>query len=195
MPRLFIALEVAAEVKVELGKVQAQLASSRLPVRWTRPDLMHLTLVFLGETGEGDVVPIEQRLAASVAGIHAHSLELGKLGAFPTLARPKVIWCAVGGLTDELARLNGAITAAVAGVAPRHEVRPYTPHLTIGRVRQDVPAAQRRLVGNAIEHAPAPSVHHWLVDEVTLYESVPSPLGVRHTKRFSVPLENAIKPA
>ncbi len=156
---------------------------------------MHLTLVFLGETDERDVAPIERRLAESVAGIHAHSLELGKLGAFPTLARPKVIWCAVGGMTDELARLNGALTAAVAGVAQRYKIRPYTPHLTIGRVRQDAPTAHRRLVGNAIERTPAPSVHPWLVDEVNLYESVPSPLGVRHTKRFSVPLENAIKPA
>ena len=195
MPRLFIALEVAAEVKVELGRVQAQLASAHLPVRWTRPDMMHLTLLFLGETDEREVAPIERSLADSVAGIHAHSLELGKLGAFPTLARPKVIWCAVGGMTDELARLNGAIAAAVAGVVPRPDDRPYTPHLTIGRVRQDAHTAQRRLVGDVIGHAPAPSGHHWLVDEVTLYESVPSSLGVRHTKRLSVPLENAIKPA
>jgi 2'-5' RNA ligase len=188
MPRLFIAVDLTAETKDALQRAQAPLQAAHLRVRWSHPEMMHLTLAFLGETDERHIARIEQSLGESVIGTHPFLLTLGSLGAFPSLARPKVIWCGIEGATDALGHLQDAIAAAVHAVVPRTGTHPYTPHLTIGRVRQDANSAERRLVGSAIARAPAIARNSWRIDHVVLYESVPASGGVRHVKRMAAPL-------
>lgn len=188
MPRLFIAVDVSAEVKNALKSAQAPLVAERLPVRWTKPELMHLTLVFLGETDADYIARIGDALKQAVTSIRPHALQLGKLGAFPTLARPKVIWCGIEGATDELERFHNTITSAIEGVVPSGESRPYSPHLTIGRVRQDATNAGRRKIGSVLASAPQLPRLRWLVDEAALYESIPAQGGVQHVKLLAAPL-------
>lgn len=97
MPRLFIAVDLTADIKDVLRGVQARPQFEGLRVRWAPPEQMHLTLVFLGATDARDVAPIEQAMSAAVAGRGPLHVSLGGLGAFPDLARPRVVWCGVEG--------------------------------------------------------------------------------------------------
>jgi 2'-5' RNA ligase len=190
--RLFIAVDLTADIKDVLRGVQARPQCQGLRVRWTSPEQMHLTLVFLGATDEREVTPVGQAMSAAVAAHRPLRLSLGGLGAFPDLARPKVVWCGVNGDTDQLAHLRTAIRGAIGAVVAPADDGPYTPHLTIGRVRRDAQAAERRMVGNTLEHAEALPRLSWSVDQVVLYESVPSASGVRHVPLLSAPLQAAV---
>jgi len=186
--RLFIAVDIPADVKAVLQSVQAWPQCQGLRVRWVPPEQMHLTLVFLGATDEGTVAPIGEAMSSAVAGSAPFNLSLGRLGAFPNLARPKVVWCAVDGDVERLGQVRGAVRGALGSIVPRADAGRYTPHLTVGRVRSDAQAAERRMVGNAIEHAATLPRRSWSADRVVLYESVPSAGGVRHEPLLSVPL-------
>lgn len=191
--RLFIAVDLTAEIKARLRGVQALPEFEGLRVRWTPPEQTHLTLVFLGATDERAIAPIGQAICPAVAGLETFSLTLGGFGAFPDLARPKVIWCGVDGGKDQLERLRSAIVTALGAVVPQTDAGPFAPHLTIGRVRRDAQAAERRMVGSAVAHAETMPGAAWWVNQAVLYESVPFSNGVRHTPLLSAPLRGAIR--
>jgi 2'-5' RNA ligase len=192
MRRLFIAVDLPDDLREALRIFSARSEWAALRVRWAPSALMHLTLFFLGDTDARHVGPIGEALETATAGVPPFRLRLGRLGAFPDLARPRVVWCGVEGAAGELDRLRRAIVSAVQSVAPQPEASPFTPHLTIGRVRRDAHVTERRLVGHVVEHAaPLPEIA-WCIDHAVLYESLPSAGGVRHVPLISAPLRGAV---
>lgn len=118
----------------ELDRVAKRLRTAQADVRWVRPEAMHLTLKFLGETMPEQVPPIKTALAG-LADAHPFQIRLGGLGAFPHTAHPKVIWAGIEhGLTD-LIRLAENIENRLTKLGWPREERPFRPHLTLGRVR------------------------------------------------------------
>lgn len=173
--RLFIALHLPEEVRRALGAVQEQLRAADHPVRWADPQSMHLTLQFLGEAGEDLAAPLVAALAALQ--VSPIELELGRLGAFPNLREPRVVWASVGGDTDALAQLQAAVLAATAPLGFMPEERAFTPHLTLGRVRQEASLEQIQALGEAVANAPALAIVDWNAGEPALYESTLTPSG------------------
>ncbi len=136
--RTFIAVELAAGVKDRLISLQERLGKSGSGVKWTRPDNLHLTLLFLGEVDELEVVSI-CRLVQRRARKHARfTLDVAGLGAFPNTRRPKILWA---GITDGVAELRALHADLEEGLLElgcyRREDRGYTPHLTLGRLSHD----------------------------------------------------------
>lgn len=145
--RTFIAVDLAAAVKDRLIKLQEQLGRSGTGVKWTRPENLHLTLLFLGEVEELEVVSI-CRVVQQRARKHApFSLEVAGLGAFPNTRRPKILWA---GITDGVAELRALHADLEEGLLDlscyRREDREYTPHLTLGRLSHDDRADEWGLV-------------------------------------------------
>src|ERR1041384_4863319 len=103
--RAFVALPVSAEVQGRLGGVIAELDLNwpRAAVRWTLAEQIHLTLRFLGEVQEGSTGEIAAALRIACAGFGPLSLGVERVGAFPSFARPRVIWA---GVTGDLRRLG-----------------------------------------------------------------------------------------
>ena len=140
--RTFIAVDLAAGVKDRLTALQDQLGRSAAGVKWTRAENMHLTLLFLGEVEELDVVSI-CRMVQQRARNHApFGLEVAGLGAFPNARRPKILWA---GITEGAADLRAIHKDLEDGLLDlgcyRREEREYTPHLTLGRLSHDDRAA------------------------------------------------------
>src|SRR3954454_24425866 len=136
--RTFIAVDLAAGVKSRLTALQEELGRSGAGVKWTRADNMHLTLLFLGEVEELEVVSI-CRVVQRRARKHApFVVDVAGLGAFPNLRRPEVLWA---GLTDGVAELRALHADLEEGLLDlgcyRREDREYTPHLTLGRLSHD----------------------------------------------------------
>jgi RNA 2',3'-cyclic 3'-phosphodiesterase len=106
--RLFVAIELPANVLDALNRVQHNLqrdpALARL--RWTRPEGIHLTLKFLGETPAARQKDIESAVGRAAHGIQPFDLHLGKLGKFGTRQNPRVLWIDVEGETEPLGRLQ-----------------------------------------------------------------------------------------
>lgn len=166
MSRLFIALWPSAEATEQILDYQSALrtAITRQGVRFTAPDRIHLTLLFLGDNQDTDQA--RERFLT----IRPRSLDLttGNLGAFPSMYRPRTIWLGVS--ADGLEEHAGQITQALGSECAATE-DPFVPHLTLARVSPGSKAVGRILMDN--EQLLAPLSICWTTSELTLVESLP----------------------
>ena len=132
--RLFIAVELPDDVRRLLGSVVRELAATGADVKWSRPESMHLTLKFLGDTAEEEVANLARVLDAAAAAGRPHAATLGGLGAFPDLRRPRVLWIGLDEPSGELVALQKRIEEATRYLA-EPDPRGFEGHLTLGRVR------------------------------------------------------------
>ena len=181
--RAFIAINLPAEVKRALGNVAATLDAGlpRGAVRWVRPEQMHLTLRFLGDTPAGRL-PALAAVLDDVTGRHSpFALRLTAAGGFPNARRPRVVWVGLGGDEAALAALVADLNAALSALGLPPEDKPFRAHLTLGRVK-DERAAQSIDWSAAVPALDVP------VTAVHLIESQLRPEGpvytIRHTSQL-----------
>jgi len=135
--RLFVAVTLSAEVKRELGLV-SEVMAGRLPersVRWVKPELMHITLCFLGETAVSKLEAITQTMDKVAQNKAPISLRLNGTGCFPNAKRPRVVWVGLTGQVAELATIKQELDTGLAVLGWKMEKRRFKPHLTLGRVK------------------------------------------------------------
>lgn len=134
--RLFIAVELPQEVIRHLTFITTTLQGKRITgVRWISLQGVHLTLKFLGSTPVDQVQSITAIMRAAAERVSPFTVHVHGIGAFPNMRNPRVIWTAVQGNLDPLVELQHRLDEGLesAGFAP--DERPFSPHLTIGRVR------------------------------------------------------------
>jgi 2'-5' RNA ligase len=134
MMRLFIAIEISAEIKAELTKIVDKLKEAAAEVKWVRPEGMHLTLKFLGEVEEGRKGVVENILE-KISTTKSFTVTFQGLGAFPNLNNPRVIWVGIEKGKEELKKINGELETQLETVGFPKEERGFEPHLTLGRVK------------------------------------------------------------
>ena len=180
--RTFIALPLPAEWIALLEEVIDHLDwAASGGVRWVRPSGIHLTLKFLGATDPALAPRILDGLLESVGGAPAPALSLSGLGTFPNHNNPRVIWAGVSGDMETLADLQQRVEALAVGLGWDAERRPFSPHLTIGRVRNRISPAERKRLVAAITNCAVPRLASWRPDAVRLYKSELTPRGAIYT--------------
>jgi 2'-5' RNA ligase len=146
--RAFIALRLDATVEQAIAALIDRLRTpesgdQESGIRWIRSTNFHLTLFFLGPAVPRErLVPIAQALDAIAEATAPFAVAARGVGAFPNLARPRVIWIGLEG--GELSALAARVANAAARCGFTPESRAYTPHLTIGRVRSLRPPQRLR---------------------------------------------------
>jgi RNA 2',3'-cyclic 3'-phosphodiesterase len=153
------------------------------------PARPHLTLRFLGEIPASTVDPLSTLLAPELGRVPSFRMRIEGVGAFPSSDRPRVVW---RGITDGAANLReiaDRIEAAVRAVGLPPDATPFTPHVTLFRVRspRDHDAARALLDGRT---APPPATDV-TVREIRLTESRLTPRGALHRVRARYPLAEA----
>lgn len=136
--RAFIAIHLPAVVQEVLGAVSQELAP-RVPERavtWVKPDRMHLTLRFLGDTPISQLGELAEMLDAVAAQHRPFHLQLGHLGAFPNERRPRVIWVGLTGDLQRATALQQVLDQRLVPLGWQPEGKPFSPHLTLGRVKR-----------------------------------------------------------
>ena len=132
-PRCFLALEVSEAVRQKARELQQVLRRTDAVLRLPRPEDLHLTLVFLGETPAAECPPLAE-LMDGVARFHEpFTLHLKGVSVFGPPARPRVVWAAVKPCPP-LMRLQQVLAEGVARLGHAIEVRAFAPHLTLARV-------------------------------------------------------------
>ncbi len=135
--RLFIALELPAEIKNYLEQIISDLKKSDAGVKWVKPEQIHLTVKFLGETDSNKVSEIINSLNTVSAKHKKMHVSLSKLGVFPNLVRPKVIWVGLEGEIGNLAIFAEEIENDLEKIGSKRENRKFKAHLTLGRVKSE----------------------------------------------------------
>ena len=113
---------------------------------------------------------------------------LAGIGAFPNLTRPRVLYVRIQApaVLDALAR---GIESASRRLGYEPEERPFSAHLTLGRVRQNVNATEQQQIRRAIENTQVDLLGTARVDSVHLYKSDLNPGGSVYTRLYSAPLK------
>ena len=133
--RTFIAVELPDTIKMQVEQLEARLIKARADLKWVRPQDIHITLKFLGEITKERVEAARTGVRESLETIRPFRLSLSRVGAFPNLERARVLWVDVEEGRDELIRLQRQIEDVLFARNFVREPRPFSPHLTIGRVR------------------------------------------------------------
>jgi 2'-5' RNA ligase len=171
--RAFVAVRMGAAVEAALAEFIGELRALGCDVRWSGTHNLHVTLKFLGNDAPRErVEALRDRLAEVTRTTPPFEVIARGAGAFPDLARPRIVWVALesAALDSLAARVEDA--AAEAGFA--REQRPWSAHLTLGRVR-----APRKLgpLRRALEEARAREFGAAAIDALTLYRSTLAPGG------------------
>lgn len=136
--RTFIAVDLAGPVRDRLKSVQDKLGRSGTGVRWTPATNFHLTLLFLGEVDQLEVVKICRVARARARKHEPFALDVQGLGGFPNARRPKILWAGITEGADRLRALHADLEDGLLDLGCyRREERGYTPHLTLGRLTQE----------------------------------------------------------
>ncbi len=187
--RAFIAIELSPEIAACLAQVIAQLQGrlEGIPVRWMAPENIHLTLKFLGEVSPGNLHLLTDMLQVEADSQNALEISVGGVGAFPKLRNPRVIWVGVEA-PQELFALQRAIEAQTTRLGYAPDERPFSPHLTLGRVARNASPAEARQIGEALNHSKVGFLGATQVRSIQLFRSDLQPSGAVYTKLFSAPL-------
>ena len=188
--RSFIAIELPDKLKLALTQLEAQLKSGQQPsVKWVDPYSIHLTLKFLGNIGIDRVGVITKAMEEAVRGMTPFHLEVKGLGVFPNLRRVQVAWVGVGGEVAHLSQLQQRVESSLAPLGFATESRPFTPHLTIARLRDRASPDERQSFGRLIAGTRFDAVYDLNVDCVNLMKSQLTREGAIHSRISSVKLE------
>jgi len=183
--RLFIAIEVPEPPRRELRR-RLEGLRDRLPrARWVDLENLHLTLLFLGETAEGEIPALAAKLRQAFARCPPLGLRLSEGGTFPPGRPARVAWVGIEG-PQELMTLQQDVTgAAVEALGFEPEKRAYHPHVTLARC----PDPWRREAIDKLKNAlTGPIGPPFVADRGVLFESKLSPKGARYLVVESFPM-------
>jgi len=187
--RSFIAIELPDELKLGLAQLEAQLKMSKPPwVKWVNPYSIHLTLKFLGSIAVDRISEITKAMEEAIQGIPPFRLEVKDLGVFPNLRRVQVVWVGISGEVDKLSQLQQHLESNLARLGFAPETRPFTPHLTLARLRSQASSDERRSFGQLIAITRFEAIYTIKVDAISLMRSQLTREGAIYSRISSVGL-------
>jgi 2'-5' RNA ligase len=198
--RLFVAVELPPDLQAQLADVQAAFAAQLPPrvVRWVRPDGIHLTLKFYGDV-RGDRVPDFkaglERVARTAGVGTAAPLTLRGLGVFPNASRPQVLWVGLEGDLGSLHRLHQAVEAEAETLGYPPDDRPFTPHLTLGRVRSGLSVADHEALLAFLRGVHLEPLGEFRPNTISLMSSDRRPTGAVYTALHVLHLDDKESPS
>jgi 2'-5' RNA ligase len=188
--RLFVAVDLPEEIKHQVNTVLHDLATmarkQQAEIKWVKLEQLHFTLKFLGECADEQLPSLTQALEAAVQGITPYPIEIGGLGTFPEQGFLRILW--LGLREGDAAMHNLAVRVEAActplGFAP--EERPFSAHLTLGRVKSCKHPDRIRAF---LETSSEQTLGQVTVDAITLMRSVLSSSGPTYTVLKTFPLQ------
>ncbi len=181
--RSFVAVDLDASVHRAVCALQSELAHIKADVRWVRPGGLHVTLKFLGAVEPLRLERVHAALVAVVTGQPVLRVHVRGLGAFPSWRRPRVVWVGLQG--EGLAALAACVEATLNPLGFEPERRPFTAHLTLGRVNS--PRGWSRLEEVCKTHLDD-DFGESRIDAVTIYHSSLQKGGAVYTPLWTIPL-------
>ena len=173
--RLFIALPLGPVIEKRLDEIISSLkqADNNDAVKWSRASNIHITLKFLGETDQRTAESIKKSLSDATRQFKPVTMSVNRLGGFPNLNHPRVIWLGAREAIDSLTDMAASIDAKMHDLGFDMEDRPFKAHLTLGRLRRD---AQIGELTNALADYKFEPLEIAL-DRVVLFKSKLTPQG------------------
>lgn len=170
--RAFIAIELPQPIKSAISRLQGSLRQCEpSSVKWVDADSVHLTLKFLGNVASETIPEITGAVSSAVAEAGSFELVLSDPGTFPNLRAPRVVWVGLSGETAALSALHKSVEQALVPLGYPPEKRGFSPHLTLGRVRESASPGQRQRLGGLVASLRIDERPSFTVEAVNLMKS------------------------
>ena len=145
--RAFVAIDISEPIRKAIGSLIADLRRVNAPVKWVRPENLHLTLKFLGDVSDEDVSAVIDILRGCANDVAPFQLQVKGAGGFPNVHRPRVIFVDAEDTPTTAHELAGRLNEDLTDIGIAREERGFRSHITIGRVRrpQPMPTFEKRL--------------------------------------------------
>lgn len=193
--RLFIAAELPPEALSALSNLIHGLRASALGgIRLVATKNIHLTLKFLGDTDVARLPALTAALDGLAGRTPAFSLALGDVGGFPNLNRLRVLWVGLAGDLQSLDGLAGLVEEACFALDFKANAQPYSPHLTVARMRDSASPEERRKAGETLTSLQWETGVSVPIDSFKLIKSTLTPEGPIYETLLTVPLPLSPQP-
>lgn len=191
MLRSFIAIELPPDIQKAITRATAgiQKALPKPLVRWVTEKNIHLTLKFLGDVSVSNLERLSEALNVEAGQHAAFDLSVGRLGAFPGTRRARVIWIGIEAPAD-LVALQRGVEAVAARLGYPPEERPFSAHLTIGRVGQNTSTADLAKIRTELEGCTVGALGTTRVNAVHIFKSDLQPSGSIYTHLYTMSLKS-----
>lgn len=149
MVRAFLAIELPRELRTTLAAIEQDMkrqlertVDRHVRVSWVRPDSMHLTLRFLGDTADESIEPLRVAIEASMSAHQAIPIPLERLGTFPRPQAPRVLWVGPSASWEQgrdaqrLAAIHREVETCCRAANFAPDERPFSLHLTLARIKE-----------------------------------------------------------
>lgn len=200
MIRAFLAVELSEALRTEMTSLQQELKHHMEPelkrgvrIAWAQPASIHLTLKFLGDMDEQVIDPLRLAVEQALGNQGVVVVPLERLGAFPRPDHPRVLWAGPseqwekGAEAKRVAAIHGAIEQACEGLSFLRETRPFSPHLTLARIKMGERQVGLALAKSGLLALPL-ALGQLTVQSVVLMQSELTPTGSVYTRRWAVAL-------
>lgn len=200
MVRAFLAIELPQELRTTLAAIEQDMkrqlertVDRHVRISWVRPDSMHLTLRFLGDTVDESIEPLRVAIEESMSAHQAIPIPLERLGTFPRPQAPRVLWVGPsvsweqGREAQRLTSLHRAVEACCRAANFAPEERPFSPHLTLARIKEGERQVGQALAQNGLLERPV-AIGMLPVEAIVLMKSELRPTGSVYTKLWECSL-------
>lgn len=133
--RTFIAAKINSKILNDISKAQEYFKRTSCDAKWVKTINMHLTLKFLGNLDQKEVDTVIKKLELITKDTRSIQTKLTRIGAFPNIERPRVIWAGLEDTTNEITDLAEKIEDILGKTGFKKEEHLFKPHITIGRIR------------------------------------------------------------
>jgi RNA 2',3'-cyclic 3'-phosphodiesterase len=186
--RAFIGIELPENVQQKLNNVERQIQDRggetvRRAVRWVPASNIHLTLKFLGDVGTENISAIARMLEEEAAAHSGFDLVIGGLGTFPNPRRPRVIWVGCEGGVG-LGKVQKSVDQGTHKLGFPGEERPFSPHLTLGRVGDNARGDELAQLIRALGETKIGELARVQVGQLHLFKSDLRPSGAVYTSLY-----------
>lgn len=182
--RAFVALKLPESIISSIKRIQEELKLYRFPVRWVRPEKIHLTIKFFGGIAESDLKNIGAAMNNCAGSYAPLSLSAKGVGVFPSITRPRIIWTGISGEASLLFAIRNDLENRFEETGFKKEDRPFKGHLTLGRFRERTDSG--KLI-EALRKFQGFESEIFVAGKLYLYKSDLEPEGPVYTELLSAP--------
>ena len=176
--RVFIAVPIPAEIRRGLAGLEKRLMAAGADIKWVSEENLHITLKFLGYVEPDRMDAICRAVESAAEGTAAFEAALSGVGAFPKVSRPSVVWAGTSAGHEELKALSERVEVALESIGFAREDRPFSAHITIGRVKSP---KNRDALREMIERLREEDMGSFSVESVAVMRSDLRPTGPMYT--------------
>ncbi len=174
--RLFVAITIDEEIKQNILLIQQAIQKFQPDIKLVQEENIHLTLRFLGETPEEKLKSIEKVLC-SVQEYPSFEMVIRKLGAFPSLKNPRVVWVGCENASENIEKIYLSIENELRKLQFPSEERAHLSHITLGRNKSRGYNSLNELAEKYTDKILGKQV----VKKITLFQSNLTPRGPIYT--------------